>query len=163
MRRKLLPHPFLTLTLIVLWMLLVNEFRIGSLIMATILGVTLPLLTAVWWPDRPPMRHPVRLFFYALLVLWDVLVANFQVAWIILFMRPDRIRSAWITIPLDLRTPEAITLLAGTITMTPGTLTADMSSSGRALLVHCLHAPDPDATRDAIKSRYEARLMRIFQ
>lgn len=162
MRRKLLPHPYLTLTLIVFWMLLVNEFKIGSLVMATILGVTLPLLTATWWPGRPPMPHPVRLFLYAVMVLWDVIVANFQVAYIILFMPPDRIRSAWITIPLDLRAPEAITLLAGTITMTPGTLTADMSSCGRALLVHCLHAPDPDATRDDIKSRYEARLKRIF-
>lgn len=163
MLRKLLPHPYMTLTLIALWMLLVNEFKIGSLVMAAILGVVLPLLTAAWWPDRPPMRHPVRLFLYALLVLWDVVVANVQVAYIILFMRPDRIRSAWITIPLDLRAPEAITLLAGTITMTPGTVTADMSSCGRALLVHCLHAPDPDAARDAIKSRYESRLMRIFQ
>jgi multicomponent K+:H+ antiporter subunit E len=163
MRRKLLPHPYLTLTLIVLWMLLVNEFKIGSLVMATGLGVTLPLLTAAWWPGRPQMAHPVRLFIYAIMVLWDVIVANFQVAYIILFMPPDRIRSAWITIPLDLRAPEAITLLAGTITMTPGTLTADMSSCGRALLVHCLHAPDPDATRDDIKSRYEARLKRIFE
>jgi multicomponent K+:H+ antiporter subunit E len=162
MRRKLLPHPYLTLTLIVFWMLLVNEFKIGSLVMATILGVILPLLTAAWWPARPPMPHPVQLFLYAIMVLWDVIVANFQVAYIILFMPPDRIRSAWITIPLDLRAPEAITLLAGTITMTPGTLTADMSSCGRALLVHCLHAPDPDATRDDIKSRYEARLKRIF-
>ncbi len=163
MLRKLLPHPYLTLTLIVLWMLLVNELKIGSLVMAAILGVALPLLTAPWWPDKPAMRHPVQLFLYALLVLWDVVLANFQVAYVILFLRPHQIRSAWITVPLDLRTPEAITLLAGTITMTPGTLTADMSSCGRALLIHCLHAPDPDATRAEIKSRYEARLMRIFE
>ena len=46
--------------------------------------------------------------------------------------------------------------------MTPGTLTADLSADGRLLLVHALHAPDPDAVRDEIKSRYEARLQRIF-
>jgi multicomponent K+:H+ antiporter subunit E len=163
MIRKLIPHPYLSLTLIVLWMLLVNEVKIGSLVMAAILGLILPLMTAAWWPDRPRMRHPVRLFSYSLMVLWDVIVANFQVAYIILFLPADRIRSAWIAVPLDLRAPEAITLLAGTITMTPGTLTADMSSCGRVLLVHCLHAPDPDATRDDIKSRYESRLKRIFQ
>jgi multicomponent K+:H+ antiporter subunit E len=92
-----------------------------------------------------------------------VIVANFQVARIVLFMPRDRIRSAWITVPLDLTSPEAITLLAGTITMTPGTLTADMSACGRALLIHSLHAPDPDAVRDDIKARYEARLKRIFE
>ena len=92
-----------------------------------------------------------------------MIVANFQVARIVLFMPRDKIRSAWVTVPLDLRSPEAITLLAGTITMTPGTLTADMSACGRALLIHSLHAPDPDAVRDDIKARYEARLKRIFE
>ena len=57
---------------------------------------------------------------------------------------------------------QAISLLAGTITMTPGTLTADMSADGKALLIHALHAPDPDAFRDEIKSRYERRLKGIF-
>ncbi len=163
MIRKLIPHPYLSLALIMLWMLLVNELKIGSLVMAAILGTAIPLMTAAWWPDRPRIRHPLRLISYSVLVLWDIIVANFQVAYVILFLPADRIRSAWITVPLDLRSPEAITLLAGTITMTPGTLTADMSSCGRALLIHCLHAPDPDATRDDIKSRYESRLIRIFQ
>jgi multicomponent K+:H+ antiporter subunit E len=54
-------------------------------------------------------------------------------------------------------------MLAGTITMTPGTVTADMSACGRVLLIHSLHAPDPDAIRDDIKSRYETRLKRIFE
>ena len=92
-----------------------------------------------------------------------MIVANFQVARIVLFMPRAKIQSAWITVPLDLTSPEAISLLAGTITMTPGTLTADMSACGRALLVHALHAPDPDATRDDIKARYESRLQRIFE
>jgi multicomponent K+:H+ antiporter subunit E len=38
-----------------------------------------------------------------------------------------------------------------------------MSGDGKSLLIHCLHAPDPDAVRDEIKARYEARLMRIFE
>jgi multicomponent K+:H+ antiporter subunit E len=84
------------------------------------------------------------------------------VAVIVLFKPADQIRSAWITVPLDLTSPEAITLLAGTITMTPGTITADFSADGRALLIHALHAPDPDAVRDDIKARYEDRLKRIF-
>lgn len=163
MLRRLFPHPYLSITLVILWMLLVNQFKVGSLVMALILATVIPLLTAAWWPDRPRIRHPLRLASYGLLVLWDVIVANFQVARIILFMPSDSIRSAWIAVPLDLRSPEAITLLAGTITMTPGTLTADMSSCGRVLLIHSLHAPDPNAIRDDIKSRYEARLKRIFE
>lgn len=163
MLRKLFPHPYLTLTLIGLWFLLVNQWKVGSLVMAIILGTIIPILTSAWWPDRPRIRRPFALASYAVLVLWDVIVANFQVAGIVLFMPDRKIQSKWVTVPLDLTSPEAISLLAGTITMTPGTLTSDMSSCGRALLIHALHAPDPDAVRDQIKARYEARLKRIFE
>lgn len=160
--RRLYPHPILSLTLVLLWFLLVNHLALGSLLMALILATLIPLLTSRWWPDRPVIHRPLALVSYGLLVLWDVLVANFHVARIILFLPADRIRSAWICVPLDLTSPEAISLLAGTITMTPGTLTADIAADGRALLIHSLHAPDPDAIRDEIKTRYEARLKRIF-
>lgn len=162
MLRRVLPHPVLSLTLLVLWLLLADSYSLGSLILAAVLAVLIPLASSAWWPGRPRLRRPLGLVSYGLLVLWDVIVANFQVAWIILFLPRDQIRSAWITVPLDLTQPEAITLLAGTITMTPGTLTADLSQDGGTLLVHALHAPDPDAVRDAIKSRYEDRLKRIF-
>lgn len=160
--RRLYPHPILSAALVLLWFLLVNQWKLGSLLMAVILATLIPLLTSRWWPDRPVIRRPVALIGYGVLVLWDVLVANFQVARIILFLPADRIRSAWICVPLELTSPEAISLLAGTITMTPGTLTADIAADGRALLIHSLHAPDPEAIRDEIKSRYESRLKRIF-
>ena len=161
--RRLFPHPYLSLTLVILWFLLVNQWKLGSLVMAAILATAIPLITSAWWPDRPRVKRPFGLAAYSLLVLWDVIVANFQVARIVLFMPRDKIQSRWITVPLDLHSPEAISLLAGTITMTPGTMTADMSACGRALLVHALHAPDPDGVRDDIKARYEARLKRIFE
>ena len=100
---------------------------------------------------------------YILIVLWDICVANVQVAKIILFKPNSKLRSAWISIPLDLRTPEAITVLAGTITMTPGTVSSDLSEDGHSLLVHCLDAPDPAATVAEIKHRYERRLKEIFE
>lgn len=160
--RRLFPHPYLTIALVVLWMLLVNRLALGSLVMALILGTAIPLITARWWPGTPPVARPMALIGYIALVIWDVIIANIQVAKIVLFMPTSQIKSAWITVPLDLTSPEAITLLAGTITMTPGTLTADIASDGKSLLIHSLHAPDPDAIRDEIKARYEARLKRIF-
>ncbi len=162
MMRRLYPHPLLSMLLVITWMLLVNRAALGSLVMAALLATLIPLATAAYWPNRPRLARPLALIPYLALVLWDVILANIQVARIILFMRADQIQSRWITVPLDLTSPEAITLLAGSITMTPGTLTADMSKDGRALLVHALHAPDPDALREEIKSRYEARLIRIF-
>lgn len=163
MLRRLFPHPLLTLALIAIWMLLVNKLALGSLVLATLLGIAIPLITEAYWPNRPRIRNLPGLFAYVALVLWDILLANIAVAQIVLFKPNREIRSAWVTIPLDLRSPEAITILAATITLTPGTVTADMSACGRALLIHSLHAPDPDAVRDEIKSRYESRLKRIFE
>ena len=163
MLRRLFPHPYLTLLLVVVWMLLVNQLKLGSLVFALFLGTVIPLLTAPYWPDRATLRNPVAIIGYVLIVIWDIIKSNFIVAGIVLFKPNAALKSAWVTVPLDLRTPEAITVLAGTITMTPGTLTADISADGCALLIHCLHAPDPDAVRDDIKARYETRLKRIFE
>ncbi|MDZ7710384.1 MAG: Na+/H+ antiporter subunit E [Roseovarius sp.] len=163
MLRKILPHPLLTLLLIVVWQMLVNKVTVGNLVLGAILGVIIPLVTAPYWPNRPKLRSLPRIVEYVLVVLWDICVANVQVAYVILFKSNANTHPAWISIPLDLRTPEAITVLAGTITMTPGTVSSDVSADGRSLLVHCLDAPDPDGVRDGIKARYEARLKEIFE
>ncbi|SFO05279.1 multisubunit potassium/proton antiporter, PhaE subunit [Roseovarius lutimaris] len=163
MLRKILPHPLLTLTLIVVWQMLVNKLTLGNLLLGTILGLIIPVITSPYWPNSPRLTSVPRIIGYVLLVIWDIIVANVQVAYIVLFKANANIKPAWISIPLDLRTPEAITVLAGTITMTPGTVSSDLSADGRSLLVHCLDAPDPDAVRDDIKSRYERRLKEIFE
>lgn len=160
--RKLFPHPMLSLTIGLLWGLLVNRLALGSLVMASLLAIAIPLITSPYWPARPRLVRPLEFFAYVGIVLYDVIVSGFVVGKIILLMPPAQIKSAFITVPIDLDSPEAITLLAGTITMTPGTLTADIAADGRSLLIHSLHAPDPDAIRDEIKSRYESRLKRIF-
>lgn len=161
--KKIFPHPLLSATLLLFWVLLVNSAATGSLLLGAGLAIVIPLMTAPYWPETPALRQPLALLGYFALVLWDVVVANIQVARLILFKPAKDIQSAWICVPIDLPSPEAKALLAGTITMTPGTLTADFSADGNALLIHALHAPDPDAVRDDIKNRYEARLKRIFR
>lgn len=159
---RLLPHPLISLAVALVWLLLVNTVTVNAVVFAALLGVVIPLLTRAYWPEVPRIRNLWKAAEYALIVLWDICLANLQVARIILFVPNAALRPAWVTIPLDLRAPEAITVLAGTITMTPGTVSSDLSACGRALLVHCLHAPDPDAVRDQIKARYESRLKEIF-
>ncbi|WP_424976691.1 Na+/H+ antiporter subunit E [Dinoroseobacter sp. S124A] len=162
MLARLIPHPLLSITLALVWLALVNTFTLGNLILGIAFGIIIPMLTAAYWPDRPRIGKPLKVIEYLLVVLWDIVVANVQVAMIILFKRERDIRSHWIPVPLDLTSAEAITVLAGTITMTPGTVSATLSADGACILVHCLHSDDPDAVRDEIKARYEARLKEIF-
>lgn len=162
MLARLFPHPLMSIMLTLVWLALVNKITLGNILLGGVLGIVVPFITAPYWPGKPRIRAPFRVVEYVLVVLWDIVVANVQVALIILFKRNDDLKSEWITVPIDLYSPEAITVLAGTITMTPGTVSAMLSADGRAILVHCLHTDDPDAVRDGIKARYERRLKEIF-
>jgi multicomponent K+:H+ antiporter subunit E len=158
---RLLPHPGLSALLVVMWMVMVNDFTFGTLFLALVFGIGVPIFTAPWWPGRPHVRF-LPASAYVLLVVWDIIVANFHVAAIILFKPNHALRPAWLSIPLELTTPEAITVFAGTISLTPGTVSADVSACGTYLLVHALDVPDPVSEVAKIKARYEARLKEIF-
>jgi multicomponent K+:H+ antiporter subunit E len=160
--RWLLPHPLLTLILAVVWVLLQNDITAGMVVFGIILGIVIPWMTSVWWPDTPKGFRLGKMISYSIIVIWDIMVANIQVAWIVITVPNARLKPAWIVVPLKLRQPEAITVLAGTITLTPGTVSADLSDEGHSLLVHVLHTDDPDGVRDEIKTRYERRLLEIF-
>ncbi|WP_086737181.1 Na+/H+ antiporter subunit E [Erythrobacter colymbi] len=158
---RLFPHPGLTALLVAMWIVMVGEVSFGALFLGLVVGIIVPIFTAPWWPGRPKLRFLPALAYLGV-VLWDIVVANFQVAAIILFRRNRDLRPAWLTIPLELTSPEAITVFAGTISLTPGTVSADVSACGKYLLVHALHAPDPASEIAKVKARYEARLKEIF-
>ena len=80
----LFPHPLLTLLLAVVWVLLQNQFSWGMAVFGVILGIIITKITAVWWPERPGGIKVGKFFSYAIIVLWDIMVANVQVAWIVL-------------------------------------------------------------------------------
>lgn len=160
--RRLIPHPGLSLLLALVWLLMANSITIGGLVAGVIVGILLPIFTGPFWPGRPSVNYSAGVK-YIFLVLWDIIVANFEIAAIILFRRNRDLSPAWLIIPMELKTPEAITVFAGTISLTPGTVSADMSSCGTFLLVHALHAPDPAAEIARIKTRYETRLKGVFK
>ncbi|QIQ86913.1 Na+/H+ antiporter subunit E [Erythrobacter sp.] len=163
MIRGLFPHPGLSGLLFVFWVLLANSLSWGAVVMAAIVAVAIPLFTSPYWREKPRLRFGWAMLEYLLVVTWDIVIANFEVAWIILTKRDRDLQSAWLVIPLEITQPEAITALAGTISLTPGTVSTDVSACGRMLLVHALDTGDREAAVALIKSRYEARLKRIFR
>lgn len=160
--RRLLPSLPLSVAVFLVWLLLVGSLAPGDLIMATLLAIALPLMTQRLRPNQARMRRPLLALRFFLLVLWDIVVANLQVARAILGPE-SRIRPGFIWIPLDITNPYGISALAGTITMTPGTVSIEVSEDRRFLLVHCLLLNDDAAGQIAqIKQRYEAPLREIF-
>jgi multicomponent K+:H+ antiporter subunit E len=160
LKSQLLPAPLMSAVLFVAWLLL-NGTSAGQLALAVALAVSIPWFTVGFRDDRARPRAPVVAVRLAFTVLWDIVVSNVQVAWLIL--GPERrIQPRFVWLPLDIRDPHGIASLAGIITMTPGTLSADLTDDRRFLLVHSLNVDDEAALLASIKSRYEAPLRRIF-
>lgn len=106
-------------------------------------------------------ERTVKLVLFLGFFLKEVIVANLRTARHVL--RPDLIRPGIIAIPLDARTDVEITLLANLITLTPGTLSLDVSSDRETLYIHSMDVSDPDAIRAEIKRGLERRLLEVLR
>ncbi|MFN3712110.1 MAG: Na+/H+ antiporter subunit E [Alcanivoracaceae bacterium] len=155
------PSPFMSLVMWVLWLLLANDFSAGQMVLGLFFAWLVPLLTRPFWLNRPRIRNPWRLVTFLLLVHRDILLANVTVAKLIL-RSPDRLRPAFVEVPLDIEDEFVITLLASIVSLTPGTVSADVSRDRRLLLVHGLDVGDTATLVASIKQRYEAPLKEIF-
>lgn len=156
-----LPQPLFSLFLWLVWLLLANSLQPGHIVLGGVLALALPLFTSRFWPDRPCMRRPLAFATYLAVFLWDIIVANLAVARLILGP-VRRLRPAFISLPLDLRNDFAITVLAHSISLTPGTVSSKISEDRRTLLVHVLDLEDEALLVGRIKKRYEAPLKEIF-
>jgi multicomponent K+:H+ antiporter subunit E len=155
-----LPSPLITVVLLAAWLLL-NGLSIGHVVLGTLLALAIPLVTERFQPEHPSIHRWRTIARLALTVLRDIVVSNLQVAYLII--GPERrIVPRFVWVPLDIRDPHGIASLAGIITMTPGTLSADLTDDRRHLLVHALNAGDDAALIAGIKERYEAPLRVIF-
>lgn len=103
-----------------------------------------------------------RLVTFTVYLIWEIIVANFSVARIVLFPRLFPLRPGIVAIPLDIRSDVGITLLAHAITLTPGTLSMEVSSDRKTLYVHVMSMENEAHFREQIKEGFEKRLKVIF-
>lgn len=157
-----LPHPFLSISLFLVWQALNNGVTGASVVMGLLLAWLLPLFTRNFWPNNPPVHRPIRFLLYVIRVIWDIIVASINVAVIVLNPR-RRPKPAFVSFPLELKHPLAISTLAGTISLTPGTVSADISDDKTLLLIHVLDVEDEGALIETIKRNYERPLGEIFK
>ncbi|WP_444437961.1 Na+/H+ antiporter subunit E [Pseudomonas sp. A6] len=162
MIRRLLPHPLLSLCLLLGWVLLVDDFSFGHWLLGAGLGLALPLLCRDMLLAPLRIRRPGPLLRFIGLVLYDIVMANLQVARLVLGPT-SKLQPGFVEVPLELREDLPIAILASVITLTPGTVSADLSADRRSLLVHGLDVPDPQALVADIKARYEAPLKEVFE
>lgn len=161
MRRRLLPHPLLSAALLLIWLLLANDVSFAHVLLGSALGVFIPLLTNAFWPERPRIARPGKILLLGARLLHDIITANFVVAAAIL-RSPRHLTPGFVSYPLELRNDFAITIFASLISLTPGTVSADLNEDRTVLLIHALNVTDAAALIAEIKQRYERPLLEII-
>jgi len=157
-----LPMPLLSVLLFTMWLMLQQSVAVSQLLLGGFLALAIPLITRPFWESQPTVKRPWLLVRYFLRVLGDIVVANYEVSKLILNPR-SRMSPVFIEYPLELKEPFTITILASTITLTPGTVSANLRRDRRILVIHALDAADVQATIDKIHRRYERPLKEIFE
>jgi multicomponent K+:H+ antiporter subunit E len=159
---RLLPHPLLSLALAAMWGLLNAPVTPATALLAALVGWLVPFVMLALRPDAVPVRAPGLILRLAGTVLGDMVRSNLDVAKVILGLHPGDRRTGFVSIPLDLRSPYGLTVLAVIVTGTPGTLWVQYDSATGRLLLHVLDLTDGDDWVRRIKDRYERPLMEIF-
>ncbi|MBE0599062.1 MAG: Na+/H+ antiporter subunit E [Desulfuromonadales bacterium] len=148
----------------VVWMALTGKFTLANYFLGFLIS------SFALWIARPPgevaflvylerLRRWLDFFFF---FLWELVVASAQVTYDILTPH-HRMRPAVIAIPLDLQTDTEITLLANMITLTPGTLSLDISPQRDILYIHAMYVDDIEEFRHMIKERFEKRVKEVMR
>lgn len=163
MMRRLFPAPLLSLALVALWLLLNNSLGLGHWLLAFLLGWLVPWLTHSLRPTPVRFSHPLvalRLFFR---VGCDVMVWNWRVFLGTLAPTSQVPQGGFVVVPLDLRDPNGLAVLAAIMCVIPGTIWSELALDRSALLVHMFDMEDAQAEINLIKQRYERPLMEIFE
>lgn len=160
--RKWLPHSALSIFMWLLWLLMVNDLSAGHMLLGAFLAWLIPYMTQDFWPESMVLRKPWVAVRFVFMVLWDIVTANAVLA--LRILGPEKkLHPAFMLLPLDIKEDFTITMLASTISLTPGTVSADLSVDRSTLLIHVLHVDDIESSIAELKQRYEAPLKEIFE
>lgn len=143
------------LLLAAIWAALTGGFTLAALTIGFVLGyVTLWLLQPLTGARSP---YFLKVYYWLKLIVlfhYELVVSSLEVIWDVLTpthkARPDIIE-----MPLDVKTDAGILLVTNLISLTPGTLSLDVSEDRKTLLVHAMFADDPDEVRRALKEGME--------
>lgn len=160
---KLVPAPLTSAALLALWVVLARSVSPGQVLLGLLLALIVPVLTSSFRPRATRVKRPLVAARFILMVGYDVLVSNFQVAWGVVLWRWRRPRSDFVIVPLELRHPVGLMALSMVTTVVPGTVWSELALDRSALLLHVWDVGEERVFIDRFKARYEKPLREIFE
>jgi multicomponent K+:H+ antiporter subunit E len=158
-----LPFPLVFLALLAMWLLLNQTFAPGHLLLGGAIACCGTLALGRLETPRRRKLGVVSVAQLLALVLVDLVRSNIAVAGIVLYPRRGDRRAGFLEIPLELRDPGGLAVLACIVTATPGTSWARYERGRDVLTIHVLDLRDEEAWIRDFKQRYERRLVEMFQ
>jgi multicomponent K+:H+ antiporter subunit E len=159
---QLLPFPLASAGVLVVWLLLNQSLSIGHILLGSVIALVGGWALAVLGAPKTHVRRLRAICVMLGLVLTDIIRSNIAVARIILGLERATRTSGFVEIPLELRNPYGLAILACIITSTPGTLWVDFDEASGTLTIHVLDLIDKTEWIRIIKRRYERLLLEIF-
>lgn len=153
---------FYHLLLAIAWAAVTGNFTLANLVFGLLLATAALYVIREQAGSLNYLRRSRRIFSLALLFIYELVLSATKVA--ILVVRPRMlIKPGIIAYPLTVKGDFEITLLANLITLTPGTLSVDVSRDKSTLFVHCVDCSDPEQTRKDIAEGFERKIMEAFE
>jgi multicomponent K+:H+ antiporter subunit E len=159
--KRILPFPLASAGLFALWLLLNQSLSPGHLLIGSVVALVGGRLLAALEPPKGRLLRLAPMFRLAGLVAADIVRSNIAVALIVLGIKEQHRKSGFVHIPLDLRQPYGLAMLACIITSTPGTLWVSFDEASGLLTIHVLDLIDESEWIRTIKGRYERLLLEI--
>ena len=151
----------LNVMLALIWAMLNGEINPANLVTGFVVGYLILLIAQGALGPSQYFGRVSNLFRFAAFFLFELIKSNFKVARDVLtnqhYMKP-RI----IAVPLDAKTDTEITLLANLISLTPGSLSLDISDDKQVIYVHVMYAEDAEAAKREIKDGLESWVLKLL-
>ncbi|VFR32547.1 Na(+) H(+) antiporter subunit E [plant metagenome] len=163
MMKRWFPSLPLSGFLLVLWLLMNQSLSAGQIAMGLFLAWFGPVAADSLRPVKAHARVVPALFSLLAHILVDICRSNYEVALVILGRKERRERSGFIRVPLTLKDPHALAVLAAIVTSIPGTVFAGLSKDRSEILLHVLSLDDEAQWIELVKTRYERPLMEIYE
>lgn len=152
----------LNVTLAVVWAAATGDFGTINLLFGFALGSLALYVPRPFWGESKYFHRVALVASLAWLFIVELVLSSFRVAREVL--RPGlRFRSGIVALPLKVDRDAEITLLANLITLTPGTLSLDVSNDKSVIYVHAMDVKDAEALRADIKDGFETRILEAFR
>ncbi|MCF6138006.1 Na+/H+ antiporter subunit E [Pseudalkalibacillus berkeleyi] len=140
-----------------IWMFLTESYEFVTFLIGFIIGVFLLFLLNRFIPDTFYFKYVLAIWKLILLFAKELLIANIDVLKMVYRPKID-MQPGIVALPTDLRSNWEITLLANLITLTPGTLSVDVSADNNFIYIHAMDLPDVDETINQIKGTFESAI-----